>query len=243
MAIRVLVNGFSGKMGSIAIKAIQEEDELLLAAKTRRGDDLIAAINDSKSDVVLDFTGASVVFDNTQKIIESGASPVIGTSGLVEDQVDQLGRLCAQKQLGGIVVPNFSISAVLMMKYAQDAIRYLRQAEIIELHHNQKEDSPSGTAIRTAEMISEGWRDNSAAQKEKATIPGARSARYKHIPIHSVRLPGLVAHQEVLLGGIGKTLSIKSNTISREAFIPGIRLACKQVVKLTELHYGLEHLL
>ena len=243
MTVRVLVNGFSGQMGQIAIKAIQEDDELVLAGKTRRGDDLIATIHDSKSDIVLDFTIASVVFDNTRKIIESGASPVIGTSGLVEDQVAQLSQLCAQKKLGGVVVPNFSISAVLMMKYAQDAIRFLHQAEIIELHHNQKEDSPSGTAIRTAEMMSEHLLYDPSTKKEKATIPGARGAKYKHIPIHSVRLPGLVAHQEVLLGGVGQTLRIRSDTMSREAFIPGIRLACKKVIKLKELYYGLEHFL
>jgi 4-hydroxy-tetrahydrodipicolinate reductase len=243
MPVRVLVNGFSGKMGQITLRAIQEDGDLILAEKTRRGDDLIGTIQQTKPDVVLYFTVASVAFENAHKIIEAGISPVIGTSGLVEEQISQLSQLCAQKHLGGIVVPNLFISAVLMMKYAQDAIRHLHRAEIIELHHDGKEDSPSGTAIRTAEMMHANGPDHSVIDNEKATIPGARGAIYKQIPIHSIRLPGLVAHQEVLLGGTGQTLSIKSNVVNRDAVIPGIKLACKRVGTLTELCYGLEYLL
>lgn len=243
MPVRILVNGFSGQMGQMAIRAIQEDDELTLVGKTRRGDDLADAISQSTPDIALDFTVASVAFNHARIIIESGVSPVIGTSGLVEAQVDELRALCAQKNVGGIIVPNFSISAVLMMKYAQDAIRHLRRAEIIELHHDNKEDSPSGTAIRTAEMMSENISSTPSGNDEKSTIAGARGAHYKQIPIHSIRLPGLVAHQEVLLGEHGQTLSIRSDTTSREAFIPGIQLACKKAGELQELCYGLEHLL
>ena len=153
MAIRVLVNGYSGQMGPTALEAVEGDEQLTLAGKTRRGDDLAAAIGACRADVVLDFTSAATVFAQTQKIIEAGASPVIGTSGLVEDQIETLGRRCAERNLGGLVVANFSISAVLMMRYAQDAIRHLQQAEIIELHHDQKEDSPSGTALRTSPVM------------------------------------------------------------------------------------------
>lgn len=243
MSVGVLVNGFSGKMGQVALQAIAGDDALHLAGKTRRGDDLALAIQHSKPDVVLDLAVASVVYENAACIIESGVCPVIGTSGLVTEQVNELQALCEDRKLGGLIVPNFSISAVLMMKYAQDAIRYLNQAEIVELHHDKKEDAPSGTAIRTAEMMREALPDSGVKDVGQEMIQGARGANYKDIPIHSIRLPGLVAHQEVLLAGEGQTLTIRSDTFNREAFIPGIALSCKRVGDLGTLCYGLEHVL
>ena len=243
MSVGVLVNGFSGKMGQIALQAIAGDADLRLVGQTRRGDDLATAIQTAEPDVVLDLTVASVVFDNATCIIESGVCPVIGTSGLVAEQVAALSTLCEKKKLGGLVVPNFSISAVLMMKYAQDAIRFLQHAEIIEKHHNGKQDAPSGTAIRTAELLREASPREQGSEKSDEAMLGARGARYQNIPIHSVRLPGLVAHQEVILGGHGETLTIRSDTLNREAFMPGICLACKTVGGLTTLQYGLEHVL
>lgn len=243
MSVGVLVNGFSGKMGQVALQAIEDNDGLHLAGQTRRGDDLQLAIQDTKPDVVLDLTVASVVYENAVCIIESGVCPVIGTSGLVADQVKALQALCKDRGLGGLVVPNFSISAVLMMKYAQDAMRYLNHAEIVEMHHNKKEDAPSGTAIRTAEMMREAMPDTRGQSVGQETIEGARGAQYQDIHIHSVRLPGLVAHQEVILGGDGQTLTIRSDTLNREAFMSGISLACQRVGGLSMLCYGLEHVL
>ncbi len=243
MSIRVLVNGARGKMGVVCVKAVQEDPDLALAGRSDSGDDLQTVIHDAKPDVVLDFTTASAVMENINRIINEGVRPVIGTSGLVKAQVDEIREACKKRRIGGIVAPNFSISAVLMMKYAREAARHLPDVEIIELHHDKKEDSPSATAIRTAELISEIDVGGRTAEKGKETIPGGRGADYLGVPIHAVRLPGLVAHQEVIFGGVGQTLTIKSDTFNREAFVPGILLACKKVVELDELYYGIEHFL
>jgi 4-hydroxy-tetrahydrodipicolinate reductase len=243
MSVRILVNGASGKMGRVAIQAIQNDEELELVGEGRSKDDLIFLIESYYPDVVLDLTTAAVVFENTSTIIKSGVHPVIGTSGLLKEQFETLSQLCSKSNLGGVIVPNFSISAVLMMKFAKEAARYFSTVEIIELHHDEKRDSPSGTAIRTAEMISETLNYTSPKAEGETTIAGARGAIYQGIPIHSIRLPGLVAHQEVLFGSSGQTLKIKSDLINREAYGPGICLACKTVVELQELKYGLEHLL
>ena len=242
MPTRVLVNGASGKMGQVAIEAVNLDGGLELAGTGHRGDDLLSLIENTNPDVVLDFTTATAVFENTATIIKAGVHPVIGTSGLLETQVEQLTVLCEQQRLGGVIVPNFSISAVLMMKFAKDAARYFDKVEIIERHHDEKKDSPSGTAIRTAEMMAEDISSRDDIEEE-ATIPGVRGARYQGISIHSIRLPGLVAHQEVLFGGPGQLLTIRSDLINRDAFSPGICLACKEVVNLNGLKCGLEHFL
>ena len=221
MTIRVLVNGALGKMGLETVKAVEQDKELSLVAKTDAGDDLIKMMKDSKAQVVVDFTNANVSYQNAKIIIAAGVHPVIGSTGISSTQVKELQKICLAKKLGGVIAPNFSIGALLMMKYAKEAARYFSKAEIIEMHHDQKIDAPSGTALRTAEMIS----------------------ITKKTPIHSVRLPGLVAHQMVILGGNGETLTIRHDSIDRQAFMPGVMLACKEVMNLNQLIYGLEHLL
>ncbi|MCP4688599.1 MAG: 4-hydroxy-tetrahydrodipicolinate reductase [Desulfobacterales bacterium] len=243
MSVRVLVNGALGRMGKVAINTVREDPDLELAGRADAGDVLQTVIRDAKPDVVLDFTTASAVMKNIHVIIEEGVRPVIGTSGLVEERVEEIRRLCKEKNLGGLIVPNFSISAVLMMRYARDAALFLPDVEIIELHHDLKEDSPSATAIRTAELISENRSEERSMKTGRETIPGGRGANCREIPIHAVRLPGLVAHQEVIFGGVGQTLTIRGDAFSRECFTPGIRLACKKAVELDELYYGLEHIL
>jgi len=243
MSIKVGVNGSKGRMGQAACAAIEADPELSLVSQSDLGDDLEAAVSSSGAQVIVDFTQASVSFDNASKIISSGACPVIGTSGFTEEHVEKLRSLCQEKKIGGIIAPNFAISAVLMMKYAADAAKYLPEVEIVEYHHDKKEDSPSGTAVKTAELIRESVGKNLPEKANKEIIPGARGSSLGGIHIHSVRVPGVIANQEVIFGGLGQTLNISSNTINRDSFMPGVCLACKKVTGLDSLVYGLEHVL
>lgn len=241
--IRVLINGSRGRMGQESVKAVSEDPELDLVAQTDLGDNLSDTIKQSLAQVVVDFTTAAVVMENAAAIIESGAKPVIGTSGLLPEQVSQLQALCEKNNNGGVIAPNFAIGAVLMMKYAQDAAKYFPNAEVIELHHDRKADAPSGTAIKTANLLAESRKSVPEKIDEKEILPGARGAEAQDIRIHSVRLPGMVAHQEVIFGGQSQTLKIRHDSIHRDSFMPGVCLACKKVMHLNELVYGLEHLL
>ena len=242
-AISVLVNGAQGRMGQEAVQAITEESGLELVAQTDLGDDLPAVLRNSGVQVAVDFTTATVAYDNARTLIECGVRPVIGTSGLLPGQVAELQALCQAKQIGGVIAPNFAIGAVLMMKYAVDAVKYFPHVEVIELHHDRKADAPSGTAVKTANLLAEARAEIPAPLDEKELIPGARGGKTQGIPVHSIRLPGLVAHQEVIFGGKSETLTIRHDSIHRESFMPGVCLACKKAVALNELVYGLEHVL
>ena len=240
MTIRVAINGANGKMGTYVVTAIENDPELELTGTFGHSDDLSACIKSSNAQVVVDFTTAESAFKNAQTIVDAGVHPVIGTTGFKPEQIKLLQQKSREKSLGGIIAPNFSIGAILMMKTAQQCVEYLPHVEIIELHHDKKADAPSGTAIKTAELISE------KAQRcgnSVEIIPGARGANCQNIPIHSVRLPGFIAHQQVIFGGTGETLTIKHDTTSREAFMPGVVFACKKVASLNELVYGLENIL
>lgn len=243
MTIRVIVNGADGKMGRETVKAVERDEELELVGKTDGRDDLAKVIAETKANVVVDFTVASAGFNNASIIIGAGAHPVIGTTGFLPDQIQELQKRCAKQKLGGIIAPNFSISAVLMMRFAKQAAHYYPHAEIIEMHHTGKEDSPSGTSIKTAEMIAAGRTELIPIKKTRETIHGARGANYEEVAIHSVRLPGLVAHQAVLFGGRGETLTIKHDSLHRECYMPGVRLACKKVMEIDHLVYGLDNFL
>ena len=239
--IRVLISGASGKMGQFAVKTIQADPDFTLVGQLNRTHDLAVQIKETKPQVVIDFTNAKVVLKNIETIIDAGIHPVIGTSGLVKQQIDQLEKRCADLKLGGIIAPNFSLGAVLMMKHAAEIAKYFPHVEIIEMHHDRKLDSPSGTAIRTAEMMAS--HTETMAKPTQETIPGARGAHYQNIPIHAIRLPGLVAHQQIIFGGTGETLTIRHDSIDRQCFMPGVVLACKKVMGLNRLVYGLEHVL
>jgi len=241
--VTVIVNGAKGRMGSEAVNAITNDPDLQLVGKCDFGDDLTQLIIDTGAQVVVDLTAASAGFNNTQTILNAGACPVIGTSGFQAEQVSELQKLAAEKQLGGLIAPNFSVGAVLMMKFAAEAAKYLPDAEVIEAHSTQKEESPSGTAIRTAELIAAARNKATTASSDKELIKGARGAQLHNVKLHSIRLPGVVAQQTVFLGGLSETLKIEHNSLHRESFMPGICLACKQVVKRQELVYGLEHLM
>ena len=230
-------------MGKESVKAVSEDPDLDLVAQTDLGDKLPGIIDQTKAQVVVDFTTAAAAMKNADCIIESGARPVIGTSGLLPEQVAELQKLCKKQNLGGIIVPNFAIGAVQMMKYSQDAAKYFPHVEVIEMHHDRKVDAPSGTAIKTANLLAESRGSAPPTVDEKEILSGARGASTENIRIHSVRLPGLVAHQEVIFGGQSQTLTIRHDSIHRDSFMPGVCLACKKVMDLNELVYGLEHLL
>ena len=242
--IRVLVNGAEGRMGQEVVKSVTAAADLELVDQTDLGDDLIARINASQAQAVVDFTTAAVAFENTRKILEAGVHPIVGTSGLLAEQVVKLQQLAQDKGIGGLIAPNFAIGAVLLMKYAQEAARYLPDVEVIELHHNRKADAPSGTAVKTAQLIAEARKEiPKALVEEKELFEGARGSEVHGVRVHSLRLPGLVAHQEVIFGGTGETLTIRHDSIHRESFMPGVCLACRKVIGTQQLFYGLEHLL
>lgn len=241
--IKVLVNGANGRMGKEAVNAINIDNALTLVGEIDYQDDLAASIITLKPDVVVDFTAASAGFENTKVILNSGACPVIGTSGFLEAQVQELQALSKDKSLGGLIAPNFSVGAVLMMKFSAEAAKYLPDVEIIEAHSPQKEESPSGTGLRTAEMIAQARTSSPQQTNDKELFEGARGAQLHGVKLHSIRLPGVVAQQTVFFGGLSETLKIEHNSQHRESFMPGVVLACKKVVDRNQVVYGLEHLM
>jgi len=243
MQSRVIVNGAKGKMGVIACETISNQPDFELVASLGREDNLRKSIVDTKAHIVVDLTRADCVYENSLTIIQNNAHPVIGATGLTLEQIETLQTLCAEKKLGGIIAPNFSIGALLMMRFAATAAHFLPEAEIIEAHHQQKLDAPSGTAMKTAEMIAAARNDKKNQLPLKELIPGARGASYHDVNIHSIRLPGILARQQVLFGNTGETLTITHDSIDRASFMPGIILACQRVQQLDRLYYGLEHLL
>jgi len=217
--IKVIVNGAKGKVGIEVVKAVQKENDLELVAQTDLGDSLAGEINGKKAEVVVDFTHPKEVMANIRTILSSGAHGVIGTTGITEENMKEISELCQKNKVNCLVAPNFAIGAVLMMRFAKEAVKYMPSAEIIEYHNESKADKPSGTALKTAHLMG------------------------KEVPIHSVRLPGLVAHQEVIFGGLGQTLTIRHDSLSRESFMPGVIMAVRRIKELKGLVYGLEHLL
>jgi 4-hydroxy-tetrahydrodipicolinate reductase len=194
--------------------------------------------------VVIDFTHAKSVFNNTNAIMDAGARPVIGTSGLTKEQVLALKDRATSLKLGGIIAPNFSLGAVLMMKYAKAIVKYMPKVEIIEMHHDGKADTPSGTALRSAELLKEGNTQVNQPEKEyRDNVPGSRGAQYQGIPIHAIRLPGLLAHEQIIFGEPGETLTLRHDSIDRQCFMPGVCLAVEKVMSLDHLVYGLEEIL
>ncbi len=245
--INVIINGASGKMGVEATKAITSDTELNLVAGLNRKDDLAAAIKEYNSKdnpvVVVDLTSSQCVLENAKIIITHNACPVIGSSGLLESDTKQLQALATQHKVNGIIVPNFSLGAVLMMHFSTLAAKFFNEVEIIERHHRDKLDSPSGTAIRTADLIAKNLLSPTNAKQYHETIPAARGASYKNIAIHSVRLNGSCGHQSVIFGGTDETLTITHDSLHRSSFMPGIILACKKASTQNGLVIGLEHLL
>lgn len=243
MTIGVIVNGAHGKMGTVACSAIANHPEFSLLAGLGRSDDLKKSIQDFKPKIVIDLTTAESVYANAQIILNNNSYPVIGTSGLSTQEISNLQKLAADKYLGGIIVPNFSIGAILMMHFAKLAAKYMPEVEIIEAHHQQKIDSPSGTSLKTADMIASARQTMPRHLETCEIVKNARGAEYKNIHIHSIRLPGYLANQQIIFGSSGETLAISHNSIDRESFMPGLILACQKVINLNSLVYGLENLI
>jgi 4-hydroxy-tetrahydrodipicolinate reductase len=242
--IRVLVNGALGKMGKATTLAVNEADGLVLAGETDLGHDLVEEISKAKADVVVDFTHPSVARENADTILDAGARGVIGTTGFTDEDMTALGEKARSKKLGLVIAPNFAIGVILLMKFAEEAARYLPAVEIIELHHDRKADAPSGTAIATAKRIAAVRAQPPVAPvEENVTVEGARGGRCEGVPVHSVRLRGLLAHQEVLFGGPGQILTLRHDTTDRTAFMPGVVLAVRKVMQLEDLVFGLDKIL
>lgn len=244
--IRVGVLGARGRMGVEVCKAVDGAEDLDLVAMIDQGDWLFNA-SDAGAQVVVDFTTPDVVMDNLHWCIDQGISVVVGTSGFTQARIERVRTwLKGHPQVGVVIAPNFAIGAVLMMEFAQRAAKYFESAEIIEQHHPRKLDAPSGTALRTAEIIAEA-RINAGLQAmpdaTKDQIEGARGADVAGVRVHSVRATGLVAHQEVLFGATGETLTIRHDSYERVSFMPGVLLAIRSVVARPGLTVGLGSLL
>ncbi len=269
--IPVVINGATGKMGREAVKAIAAaEDMTLIGALARNPESLgrdageiagcgpveVPITNDMEAiyamasqekeiPVVVDLTHPDVIYDNVRAAIAYGVRPVIGTTGLTLDQIAELDTFAKKASMGGLIIPNFSIGMVLLQQAAMQASRFYDHVEIIELHHNQKADAPSGTAVKTAQLLSElGKTFNVPEVEETENLAGARGADGgEGIRIHSIRLPGLVAHQEVIFGTKGETYSLRHDTSDRACYMPGVLLSIRKVREFEGLVYGLEKIL
>jgi len=246
MTIKVAVLGAKGRMGATTVGAINEAVDLELVAALDLSDDLNALVT-SGAEVVVDFTHPDSVMGNLEFAINHGVNVVVGTTGFNSEKLASIeGLLENNPKVGALVAPNFGLGAVLMMKFAAQASKYFESVEIIELHHPNKADAPSGTASRTAELITEARASVNKEAMPDATssgLPGARGAKVGDVPVHSVRLRGLVAHQEVILGDLGETLTIRHDSIDRTGFMPGVLLGIRKVVATPGLTFGLEHFL
>ena len=241
--MKVAVLGAKGRMGTEASAAIRDAKDLELVAQLDLGDSLDQLVT-SGAQVVVDFTHPDAVMKNLEFAITNSISVVVGTTGFDDAKLAKLKTLlAANPKVGALIAPNFALGAVLMMQFSQVAAKYFESVEIIELHHANKVDAPSGTAIRTAQMITDVRKQNSKAAMPDATkdaIAGARGATVGDVPIHSVRSHGYVAHQEVIFGDPGETLSIRHDSINRAGFMPGVLLGVREVVKHPGLTVGLE---
>ena len=246
MSIKVAVLGAKGRMGAEVVRAVTDASDLTLVAQLDLGDSLDQLVN-AQAEVVVDFTNPNSAVANLEFLISHGISAVVGTTGFTESRIAQVENLLNKNpEVGVLIAPNFALGAVLMMQFSKQAARYFESAEIIELHHPDKVDAPSGTATRTAELMTQSRIDASRSAMPDATTlskAGARGATVGHVPIHSIRLRGLVAHQEVLFGGPGETLSIRHDSLDRVGFMPGVLLGVREVGKHPGLTFGLEHFL
>ncbi|WP_054694737.1 4-hydroxy-tetrahydrodipicolinate reductase [Syntrophomonas palmitatica] len=262
--IKVIVTGALGKMGTETLKAVWADEglELVGAIDSRaRGEmltdiigikdtdmkvenDLDYIIVDRKPQVMIDFTNPQAVFNNTRTALKNGVSCVVGTTGLNEVELKQLEKLAAENNTGVAIIPNFAIGAVLMMKFAREAAKFFPDVEIIELHHDQKMDAPSGTALKTAEMISENRGQRPPKNiREFEKVAGCRGGEVEQVRIHSIRLPGMIAHQEVIFGSPGQSLKIRHDSMDRAAFMPGVVMVVKEIINRKGLIYGMENLI
>lgn len=247
--INIAVCGANGKMGQEVVRAVNNASDMTLVAKIDIKDGEFSSIKDAKDavkiDVLIDFTQPKTIYENALFCLNNGINIVIGTTGLNDEQIGALKELAEKNSLGCLIAPNFSTGAVLMMKFAQMASKYFDNAEIIELHHNQKKDAPSGTAVKTALMMAgENTNFTTGNCAEVETIKGARGAKsYNNIHIHSVRMPGYIASQEVIFGSNGQILTVRHDSMNRECYMDGVLRATRYVCENKNFVYGLENIL
>ena len=259
MTKKVLVAGFTGAMGQKAVNLVNSLDNFELVAgmsPTATNDpqkynlpagakiyQSLAEIPDLAADIWIDFTTPKAVYDNVKFALEHHISPVVGTTGMSDEQEAELIKISQKEKVGGLIAPNFGMSAVLLMKFAKEAAKYFPDAEIIEMHHADKKDAPSGTALASAMMIAKNRPEHETAPDEVETLENVRGGDYQGIKIHSVRLPGYIAHEQVLFGGPGEALTIRQDSFDRESFMGGVKVALEKVDQLDELVVGLENIL
>ncbi|MFK3936303.1 4-hydroxy-tetrahydrodipicolinate reductase [Alkalihalobacillus sp. NPDC078783] len=262
--IKIVIAGPRGNMGREAVTLTQETNHFSLVAvidSKHNGKrlsevegmpeldipvytDIKQCFTEQQPDVLIDLTSPEIGKVHLEAAIDQGVRPVIGTTGFTQEEIDRLRTKAEDKGIGAIIAPNFAIGAILMMKFAQTAARYMPDVEILEMHHDRKLDAPSGTAHKTAQLISEVREAKQQGhENETEDMQGARGAEMEGMRIHSIRLPGLVAHQEVIFGGPGQTLTIRHDSINRASFMPGVRLSVETVLSLDTLVYGLEHII
>ncbi|AYE95252.1 4-hydroxy-tetrahydrodipicolinate reductase [Mycobacterium paragordonae] len=242
--MRVGVLGAKGKVGATMVRAVESADDLTLSAQVDQGDAL-SLLTDSGTEVVIDFTHPDVVMDNLKFLIDNGIHAVVGTTGFTNERIELVESWLAKNAGTSVLIaPNFAIGAVLTMHFAKQAAPYFDSIEVIELHHPHKADAPSGTATRTAKLIAEARKGLPPNPDATSTsLPGARGADVDGIPVHAVRLAGLVAHQEVLFGTEGETLTIRHDSLDRTSFVPGVLLAVRRIAEHPGLTIGIEPLL
>jgi 4-hydroxy-tetrahydrodipicolinate reductase len=243
-SMRVGVLGAKGKVGATMVGAVQAAEDLTLSAEVDLGDPL-SLLTDNNTEAVIDFTHPDVVMGNLEFLIDNGIHAVVGTTGFTAERLEQVESwLAAKPETSVLIAPNFAIGAVLSMHFAKQAAPFFDSAEVIELHHPHKADAPSGTATRTAKLIAEARKDLPPNPDATSTgLPGARGADVDGIPVHSVRLAGLVAHQEILFGTEGETLTIRHDSLDRTSFVPGVLLAVRRIPERPGLTVGIESLL
>ena len=244
--LRVGVIGAEGQMGSLTCQAIEDASDLELVARIGRAGSARDA-KDAGATVVVDFTEPQSVLENLRSVVELGLHAVVGTSGFDAQRLEIVEKLVQQHSgVGVLVAPNFAVGAALLLRFAREAASRFESVEIVELHHPKKLDAPSGTAVHTAEQIAAARRSAQLPAMPDATVhevPGARGASVSGIPIHSLRIRGLVAHEEVVFGGVGETLTIRHDSHDRTAFMPGVMLAVREVSQRPGLTVGIESLL
>lgn len=248
---RVAVCGACGKMGKEVVRAVTEDDNLELVAKIDicECEGVYKTIKEAQEktqiDVLVDFTQPKSIFENAKYCLNNGIHPVIGTTGLSDEQIDELKVLSKEKNVSALIAPNFTTGAVLMMMFAKEAAKYFDNAEIIELHHNQKKDAPSGTAVKTAKMMSDANENLAKGNCEEVElIEGSRGGTsYSNIHIHSVRMPGYIASQEVIFGAAGQIFKLRHDSMDRTCYMKGVIMAIKHVMANNDFVYGLENIL
>ncbi|MBS4209782.1 4-hydroxy-tetrahydrodipicolinate reductase [Bacillus sp. FJAT-50079] len=262
--IKIVVAGPRGRMGYEAVKMIESASQFELVAVLDRKNDGMSlgdiegftninvpiftnveqCFQQVEADVLVDLTVPETGYVHTKTALQYGVRPVVGTTGFTKEQLEELKQLAEEKGIGCIIAPNFAIGAILMMKFSEMAAKYFHDVEIIEMHHDQKLDAPSGTAVKTAEMIAVNRQEKKQGHTdEKEMMQGARGADYDGMRVHSVRLPGLVAHQQVMFGADGQLLTIRHDSFNRASFMSGVKVSVETVMSLTTLVYGLEHII